>query len=108
MLRAFRNLIEQQILRAEKSGSLSNLEGMGKPLPHRPPEGDAGLAAGLRIMAEAGVVPEEFTLQKQLDEARAAYRDLTDPDARRAAQKRMADLEMRTNMAREARRRFMR
>lgn len=108
MLRALRNLVERQILRAEASGQLSGLAGEGKPLPERPPEPDAGLAAALRMMAEAGVVPEEFTLQKALDAARAEYRGITDPEARRAAQREIAELEMRVNMAREARRKFLR
>ncbi len=108
MLRALRNLVERQILRAEKSGQLSGLEGEGKPLPHRPPEEDAGLAAALRMMAEAGVVPEEFKLQKELDAALAVYRTLQDPEKKREAQRGIAELEMRVNMAREARRKFLR
>ena len=69
---------------------------------------DAGLAAGLRIMAEAGVVPEEFRLQAELDAARKDYAALTDPQARRAAMARISDLEMRCNMARDARKSFFR
>ena len=107
MLRSLRTLIERQMARAERAGKLSGLRGEGKPLPPRAAETDAGLAAGMRIMAEAGVVPEEFTLQKQLDAARAAYASLRDPDERKAALRAISDLEMRTNMAREARRKFM-
>ena len=61
-------LIERQIQKARLKGDLENLEGEGAPLPERP--GDAfvepGLAAGFRVMAEAGVVPEEITLKKQI------------------------------------------
>lgn len=108
MLRDLRNLVERQILRAEKTGQLSGLEGEGKPLPARPHEPDAGLGVAMRMMAQAGAVPEEFTLQKELDAARDAYRTLTGPEDGKAALKRIADLEMRVNMAREARRKFLR
>lgn len=110
MIRAFRDLIERQMQKAVHSGQLSNLEGEGKPLPDRRGEElvDPGMAAGVRLMAEAGAVPEEFTLKKQLDAARASYPTLTDLDARKAAMAELADLEMRYNMARDARRAFFR
>ena len=79
-----------------------------KPLPDRSGEAnDPALAAGMRIMAEAGVVPEEFTLKKQLDAARAAYGAATDDAAKDAAMRRITDLELRYNIAREARQKFM-
>ncbi|WP_327284725.1 hypothetical protein [Ruegeria halocynthiae] len=59
-------------------------------------------------MAQAGVLPEEFNLKKQLDAAHVAYADLTDPGDRKAAMAKIADLEMRYNMARDARRAFLR
>ncbi|WP_027244373.1 DUF1992 domain-containing protein [Leisingera daeponensis] len=110
MIRAFRNLIERQLAKAQAEGQLQGLKGEGKPLPDRSGEAhlDAGLAAGLRIMAEAGVVPEEFRLQADLDAARKDYAALTDPQARRAAMARISDLEMRRNMARDARKSFFR
>ncbi|MFC3616251.1 DUF1992 domain-containing protein [Lutimaribacter marinistellae] len=108
MIRSFRNLIERQILKARAEGQLDHLEGEGKPLPDRSGEGDAALAAGHRIMAEAGVIPEEFRLKKELDAARKAYPQLSDPAKRKAAMARIADLEMRWNMARDARRSFFR
>ena len=110
MSRSFRNLIERQIRKAETEGKLSNLAGEGKPLADRPEEAlvDPGLAAGHRIMAEAGVVPEEFGLKKQLDAARAAYATLTDPEEKKAAMKVIAELELRFHIAQDARRRFMR
>ena len=66
MLRALRTLIERQILKARAEGKLSGLAGEGKPLPDRSGEAhvDAGTAAGLRLMAEAGVTPEEFLLKR--------------------------------------------
>lgn len=110
MMRAFRNLIERQLAKAQAEGQLQGLEGEGKPLPDRSSEAyaDAGMAAGMRIMAEAGVVPEEFSLKDQLAAARREYTALTDPEARKAAMARISDLEMRYNMARDARKSFFR
>lgn len=108
-MRSFRSLIERQIAKARASGGLTGLKGEGAPLPHRPVEtGDqAAVSTGMRIMAEAGVVPEEFTLKTQLDAARKAYAAAKDDKTRKAAMTTLADLEMRYEIAREARRKFM-
>ncbi len=103
-------LIERQIKKAQAEGQLQGLEGEGAPLPDRSGEaqGDPAIAAGHRIMAQAGVLPEEFDIKKQLDAARKEFAALTANQDRRAAMKKIADLEMRYNMARDARRAFMR
>ena len=73
-------MAERQIQRARLKGQLQGLEGEGKPLPDRP--GDAfvspGDAVGFRIMAEAGVLPEEITLKKRVAEQRKKLAALTD------------------------------
>lgn len=105
-----RKLVERQIKKAQAEGQLEGLDGEGQPLPDRSTEAqtDPALAAGHRIMAQAGVLPEEFGIKKELDAARKAYPTLTDPAERKAAMARIADLEMQYNMARDARRAFMR
>ena len=103
-------LAERQIQKARLKGQLQGLEGEGKPLPDRP--GDAfvspGDAVGFRIMAEAGVLPEEITLKKQVLAQRAHLATLTDAAARKAAMAKLADLEMRQAIAEESRRTFLR
>ncbi len=103
-------LVERQIKKAQAEGQLQGLQGEGAPLPDRSGEAqsDPAIAAGHRIMAQAGVLPEEFDIKKQLDEVRKEYAKLTDPETRRATMSKIADLEMRYNMARDARRAFMR
>ncbi len=107
---SFKNLIERQIQKAQADGQLDDLEGQGKPLPDRSSAAlsDPTLAAGYRIMAQAGVIPEEFSIKKELNAARLEYQSLTDPDDRKRAMARLADLEMRYHMAQDARRSFMR
>ena len=103
-------LAERQIQKARLTGQLQGLEGEGKPLPDRP--GDAfvspGDAVGFRIMAEAGVLPEEIILKKQVLAQRAHLATLTDLSARKAAMADLARLEMRQAIAEEARRKFLR
>lgn len=100
---------EQRILAARAKGQLSGLAGEGKPLPDRTAEAfvSAGEAVGFRLMAEAGVLPQEITLQKAADAQRAILAKLVDPDARKRAAAKLAEIEMRREMAIEARRRFM-
>ena len=102
-------LAERQMLRARAQGRLQGLAGEGKPLPDRP--GDAfispGDAVGFRIMAEAGVLPEEIVLKKQVAAQRAHLATLSDPDARKSALAELARLEMRQAIAEESRRRFL-
>ncbi len=110
MLGSLGKLVERQIKKAQAEGQLEGLEGEGQPLPDRSGEAqsDPAIAAGHRIMAQAGVLPEEFDIKKQLDAARKDYAKLTDAQARKNAMAMIADLEMRYNMARDARRAFMR
>ena len=104
----FHRLIERRILKAKAEGQLQGLDGEGKPLPDRSGDAltDPGLAAGYRIMAEAGVVPEEFELKKKIQAQKDYLATLTDPDERKTAMARLADLEMRRNIAIEARKKF--
>jgi len=103
-------LAERQIQKARLKGQLQGLEGEGKPLPDRP--GDAhvspGDAIGFRIMAEAGVLPQEIELKKQVAAQRAYLATLTDEAERKAAMAVLAQLEMRQAIAEEARRKFLR
>ncbi|WP_299771693.1 DUF1992 domain-containing protein [uncultured Tateyamaria sp.] len=110
MTRGLRELIERQIQRARLEGQLDRLEGEGKPLPDRPEDTfvDTGDAVGFRMMAQAGVVPEEIEIKQALAEQRAQLARLTDPVARKDAMAELARLELRYNIAREARQRFMR
>jgi hypothetical protein len=101
---------EQQIAAARAKGLLQGLQGEGKPLPDHSADAfvSAGDAVGFRIMAQAGVLPEEITLKKQAALQRAHLATLTDPDARRAALGKLAQIEMRQAIAEESRRKFLR
>ena len=102
-------MAERQIAKARLQGQLQGLAGEGKPLPDR--TGDAfvspGDAIGFRIMAEAGVLPEEITLKKQVAALRATLASLTDAQAIKATMAELAQVEMRQAMAEDARRAFL-
>lgn len=107
---SLRRLTEAQIRKAEAEGKLRDLEGEGKPLPYRPGDAliDAGDAVGFRIMAEAGALPEEVSLKTHLVAARAAWQAATDPAEKKRLMGRIAELQMRYEIARDARRKFLR
>jgi len=101
--------VERQIRKAIAEGRLEGLEGEGRPLPDRSGAAftDMATQVAVRIMAEAGALPEEFRLRKLLDSARQAYRDARSEDERHLAMALIADLDQRYNIAVEARRKFM-
>jgi hypothetical protein len=103
-------LAERQIQKARLKGQLQNLKGEGKPLPDRPGDAfvSAGDAMGFRIMAEAGVLPEEIILKKQVAAQRAHLATLTDDALRKEAMSELARLEMLQAIAEESRRKFLR
>ena len=100
----FSDLAERQILKAQAEGQLDNLKGAGKPLDM---SGDGSAdAVGLRIMAEAGALPREIELRKAVEAQTLVVRAATDDETRRQAMKKLADLQLRLDIEREARRRF--
>ena len=94
-------LAERQMQKARLKGQLQGLAGEGKPLPDR--SGDAfvspGDAVGFRIMAEAGVLPEEIVLKKRIAALSAEMAALPEGPERQAMQAQLADLQMRAAMA---------
>lgn len=109
MTQYFDRLVEQQIQKALAEGKLRGLEGEGKPLPDRSGEAftDMATAVAARIMAKAGVLPEEFKIKKLLAAAKQSYREAENNDAKRVAMALIADLQQRYNIAVEARQRFI-
>lgn len=99
------HLTEHQIRKAQATGQFDDLKGAGKPLPH-PGHGDQAEAAGFRIMAEAGALPREIELKKAIKAQAQLLASLTDPDARKAAMARFAELQQELAIQEEARRKY--
>lgn len=102
-------LAERRMQAARLKGELQGLEGEGKPLPDRPGDAfvSAGDAVGFRIMAEAGVLPEEIVLKKKVLAQTEYLATLTDAAERKAAMAELARLQMLQAMAEESRRKFL-
>jgi len=98
-------LAERRMLAAVAEGKLDHLKGEGQPIPPAPPTNfvDPGEAIGMRIMAEAGYVPEEVRLRARLEQRRADWRAARTEADRRVIMAEIADLQMRESIAREAR-----
>lgn len=76
------SIADERIREAQARGDFDRLPGAGKPLP---PEDDAGvpddLKAGFRLLKNAGVLPEEMQVRKEvvtLEDLLAACRDDTE------------------------------
>jgi len=104
-----RKLAERQILKAIAEGKLSGLEGEGERLPDRPGDAliDTADAVGHRIMAEAGALPEEIKLKKQVQAVKEAWAAAEGEAAKKELMKEIAQLEMKYSIAVEARRKFL-
>ena len=98
-------IAERRIEEALAEGELTGLAGEGRPLPERDPDpfGDPLYRAAVEAMRDAGVVPEEITLGRRVDEARRQLREIHDPEERRAKLAELTDLDLRRTMLRERR-----
>ena len=106
----FEHMVERQIALAQAEGKMDEIAGQGKPLPKRPEDAfvSAGERASLRIVAEAGGLPDEITLKKQATAIRAAYRAETDPERQREIMADLSKVELRLALAQDGRRKLMR
>lgn len=100
-------LTQRQILKAKARGKLNGLAGEG--LPDHPASAFVGAAdaAGLRVMADAGAVPEDILIGRQIAPAKARYTARTDEPDRRAAMADIARLGQAPATPAEARRAFL-
>ncbi|WP_306044725.1 DUF1992 domain-containing protein [Nioella sp. MMSF_3534] len=99
-------LAEHQIRKAEAEGQLDDLKGAGKPL--KPETGESADAAGFRIMHEAGVVPREIELRKQVEALTAKLRETPAGAERETIVRELAGVQLRLDIEQEARRKYMR
>lgn len=94
-------LAEQHIREAIERGELDDLPGAGKPLKLAddalvPEE----LRAGYRLLKNAGYLPPELQLSREIADAEALMRLAEDGPSRHAAEKRLRMLELRLSEAR--------
>lgn len=102
----FSDLAERQILKAQADGQFENLKGAGKPLDLS--DDGSAESVGFRIMAEAGALPREVELRKAVEAQSLALRRTVDEEARKREMRKLADLQLRLDIEKEARLRFFR
>lgn len=97
-------LVENQIKKAKSEGQLEKLAGEGQPLPKR--ECGDIVSAAMGIMANAGVVPREIQLKKDVIAQQQELKVATDPVERKKIMRKLADLQMHLGIEQDARRKF--
>ena len=103
----FERIALRRIDDAAAKGELRGLKGEGKPLdPVRLRESADDVLH--RMMADGGFLPPEVTLAREIEAQRAVLDQIEDEAERRALQRRIALMELKRNVAADARRRAMR
>lgn len=98
-------IAEQQILKAQRQGEFDQLEGEGKPLSLNV-KNHGSEAFGYQTMADAGVVPEEIRLRREIEALSKQLQTIVDTEERKPFMQKLGDLQMRLAIQEEARRRF--
>ena len=95
----FTKIIEDRIQRAQQEGAFENLPGNGKPLDF---EDDSFIPEDLRlsykILKNAGCLPIEMELRKEIYNLRQLLDRAIDPETRRKLHKELTDLRLRFNL----------
>ena len=95
----FDKLVEQKIREAQEAGEFDHLEGAGRPIDleayfNTPAE----LRAGYAVLKNAGVLPEEAVVVKELNEATARLEACRDERERERLQRVVRDLQLKYNL----------
>src|ERR1044071_594322 len=94
--RMFDKLVEQKIREAQEAGEVDNLEGAGRPVNleayfSTPEE----LRAGYALLKNAGVLPQEAVVVKELNEAVARLEACRDEAERKRLQSVARDVQLK-------------
>jgi hypothetical protein len=98
----FDKLVEQKIREAQEAGEFDRLEGAGRPINldayfSTPEE----LRAGYAVLKNAGVLPEEAAVLKEINERVARLEAGRDPDERQRLTREIADLKLKYDLLAE-------
>lgn len=95
----FDKLVEQKIREAQAAGEFDDLEGAGRPINleayfNTPAE----LRAAYAVLKNAGVLPEEAAVLKELNETTARLKDCRDEKERERLQHAIRDLQLKYDL----------
>ncbi|HEV3469935.1 MAG TPA: DUF1992 domain-containing protein [Pyrinomonadaceae bacterium] len=101
----FEKLVEQKIREAQAAGEFDALEGAGRPVNldayFATPE---GLRAGYAVLKNAGVVPEEVQLLKEVDALKRRLEACADAAERERLGRQLGELTLKYSLLAERRR----
>lgn len=101
----FERIAQRAVDKAAAEGKLSGLAGEGRPLdPERLRETAEDVLH--RMMADGGFLPQEVTLARDIEAKRGVLAQIEDEAERKALQRQIALMEMKRNIAIDARRKF--
>jgi hypothetical protein len=100
----FSSIAEQKIAEAMKNGEFDNLPGKGKPVPpddmsHVPEE----LRIGYKVLKNAGIVPEEVHLNKEIVSLERLILFCRDDEEKKELNRKLTEKRLRFNMLMEER-----
>ena len=95
----FDKLVEQKIREAQEAGEFDDLEGAGRPVNleayfNTPEE----MRAGYALLKNAGVLPQEAVVLKELNEAVARLEECRDEKERERLRRVVRDLQLKYNL----------
>ena len=98
------SLVEQRIKEAMAKGEFDNLKGKGQPLElednsHVPEE----LRIAYKLLSNAGMIPEEMVVKKEIISLRDMIRLCQNPDEQAVLRKKLTEKELRYKMLMDAR-----
>lgn len=101
----FGRIVEEKIKQSIEKGDFDQLPGMGKPLPkdefsHVPSE----LRNSFRVLKNAGMLPEEMQLKKEIVELEELLATVTDPEQSNLYKKKLTEKQIRFDLLMEKRR----
>jgi hypothetical protein len=95
----FDKLVEQKIREAQQAGEFDGLEGEGRPVNleayFNTPE---GLRAGYAVLKNAGVLPVEAAVLKELNETAARLEECRDEAERERLRRAVQDLKLKYDL----------
>ena len=95
----FDKIVEEKIREAMEAGEFDNIEGSGRPVNleayFATPE---DLRAGYSVLKNAGVVPEEAQLLKEIDETRRELEKTRDAGRRTELGRRLRELRLKFDL----------
>ncbi|SDJ49785.1 DnaJ family domain-containing protein [Salimicrobium halophilum] len=98
------HIIEEKIKKAVRDGDFDDLPGKGEPLPkdefaHVPDE----LRNSYRVLKNAGMLPEEMQVKKEVVELEELLENITDPEEKNNTEQKLTEKRLRFQMLMEKR-----